>query len=110
MPNSSQIVVGNVNISDGDTFIKIDNGITIDSSQSKDVLFDTGIPITIKGDFEVDGNIEAKGGIVDIAAVIPIKGIIMFSGSEDEIPTNWAICDVTMNNRFERSIYNVIYI
>ena len=94
MPNSSQIVEGNVNISDGDTFIKIDNGITIDSSQSKDVLFDTGIPkITIKGDLEVDGNIEAKGGIVDTAAVIPIKGIIMFSGSEDEIPTNWAICD-----------------
>ena len=44
--------------------------------------------LTAEGDLEVNGNLTASGGYI-----VPKGGIIMWSGSEKDIPTGWALCD-----------------
>jgi microcystin-dependent protein len=48
--------------------------------------------IEVKGGMLVSGNLEVSGAISGFGTV-PVGGIIMWSGSENEIPDGWALCN-----------------
>ena len=53
--------------------------------------------IDANGDVDVDGDIDATGTTTADTFVgkgtIPIGGIIMWSGADNAVPSNWALCD-----------------
>ena len=48
--------------------------------------------IEVKGGLLVSGNLEVSGAISGFGTV-PVGGIIMWSGSENDIPDGWALCN-----------------
>lgn len=48
--------------------------------------------IEVKGDLVINGDLEVSGAISGFGSV-PVGGIIMWSGSENDIPDGWALCN-----------------
>ena len=48
--------------------------------------------IEVKGGLLVSGNLEVSGAISGFGTV-PVGGIIMWSGSENDVPDGWALCN-----------------
>ena len=60
---------------------------------------------------KADGSIDSSTYITSVAGVIPIGGIIMWSGSVSNIPSGWALCDGNNNtpdlrNRFVVGVHS----
>ncbi len=67
------------------------NGIEITGRSSKVIFTENIDKVAIKKDLQVDGVLKATD--IDGGGIVPRGGIIMWSGSETEIPTGWALCN-----------------
>lgn len=96
--NSETIFTPNsVTLSDGRTsillndFTDIGPGIKIEAQKSQ-IVIKAGVEnVTIEGNLSVEGELDATN--IQGGGVVPIGGIIMWSGSETTIPSGWALCN-----------------
>lgn len=84
-------------LGDGRTTIQLDDftdmgpGIKIQAANSNMVIKQGVTKVTVEGDLDVNGVIGAKN--IQGGGAIPIGGIIMWAGSENQIPIGWAVCN-----------------
>ena len=76
-----------VSSASGDFMVK--GNLTANEADINKVYADS---IEVKGGMLVSGNLEVSGAISGFGTV-PVGGIIMWSGSENEIPDGWALCN-----------------
>jgi hypothetical protein len=96
--NNKTIFANNsVVLSDGRTTIELDDftdmgpGIKISANESNMVIKQGVSKVTVEGDLQVNGIIEASN--IQGGGAIPIGGIIMWAGSETTVPVGWSICN-----------------
>jgi hypothetical protein len=101
LPNNSQMIEGNLYLSDNTCYLHFSEtigGIEIGSNalNGSDMEISNGINKTvIKKDLVVEGSITT--GDIEFGGIIPVGGIIMWNGTSDELPESWALCDGTNN-------------
>ena len=66
--------------------------IKIETNNSQ-VLVTSGTKVVIEDDLEVQGSLTLNN--IVSTAVVPLGGIIMWSGAELNIPTGWNLCNGT---------------